>query len=83
MMPERCRTPVPARCDLDNDAVTRPIPRMPTDPNSRRRFLAFLAGSPLLAAAGLDARTFAALTSDRTNGDRNTLDLVSQVAASQ
>lgn len=27
---------------------------MPIDPNSRRQFLAFLAGSPLLAAAGLD-----------------------------
>jgi hypothetical protein len=28
---------------------------MALDPNSRRQFLAFLAGSPLLAAAGLDA----------------------------
>ena len=31
-----------------------PLVGMALDPNSRRQFLAFLAGSPLLAAAGLD-----------------------------
>jgi len=41
---------------------------MPTDPNSRRQFLAFLAASPLAAAAGLDADWLASL-SGRAQGD--------------
>jgi isopentenyl diphosphate isomerase/L-lactate dehydrogenase-like FMN-dependent dehydrogenase len=38
---------------------------MALDPNSRRQFLAFLAGSPLLAAAGLDADWLASLSAHR------------------
>lgn len=68
---------------LDNAPFKPPIPGMPTDPNSRRRFLAFLAGSPLLAAAGLDALTFAALTGDHKLGDRHALALAEQMASSQ
>ncbi|WP_396208071.1 alpha-hydroxy-acid oxidizing protein, partial [Gemmatimonas sp.] len=41
---------------------------MPIDPNSRRQFLAFLAGSPLLATAGLDADWLASL-SGQQQGD--------------
>ncbi len=37
---------------------------MAIDPNSRRQFLTFLAGSPLLAAAGLDHTWLAALGAD-------------------
>lgn len=37
---------------------------MAIDPNSRRQFLTFLAGSPLLAAAGLDRNWLAALGAD-------------------
>jgi hypothetical protein len=44
---------------------------MPTDPQSRGRFVAFLAGSPLLAAAGLDARALAPFLADR-RGHENT-----------
>lgn len=69
-------TPVGAA--LDNASAKTPIHAMPTDPASRRRFLAFLAGSPLLAAAGIDSRTFAALTGDRRLGARNALDLIDQ-----
>ena len=68
----------PVGVALDNAWKMTPIPAMPTDPASRRRFLAFLAGSPLLAAAGIDSRTFAALTGDRRLGARNALDLVDQ-----
>src|SRR5262245_33163493 len=53
---------------------------MPDDPHSRRRFLGFLAASPLLAAGGLQLdkveRLFAGTPRERAAG----LDLVQQVA---
>jgi predicted house-cleaning NTP pyrophosphatase (Maf/HAM1 superfamily) len=46
---------------------------------SRRQFLAFLAGSPLLAAAGIDANTFSRLTGE--SGDSaQALTLAQQMA---
>lgn len=53
---------------------------MPTDPASRRRFLAFLAGSPLLAASGLDRSLLDALRTPSSGADAATLDLAEQLA---
>ena len=52
---------------------------MPTDPASRRRFLAFLAGSPLLAASGLDRSLLDALRSPSSGADTATLDLAERL----
>ncbi len=46
---------------------------------SRRQFLAFLAGSPLLAAAGIDASTFSRLTGESGDG-AHALSLAQQMA---
>jgi isopentenyl diphosphate isomerase/L-lactate dehydrogenase-like FMN-dependent dehydrogenase len=52
---------------------------MPTDPTARRRFLAFLAGSPLFAAAGLDGDIIPSLLRAGRRSDRDALDLVDQL----
>lgn len=71
----------PAQCErapLDSRRRALPIPRM-SDHASRRRFLAFLAGSPLLAAAGIDRGLLAALSRPSARAGDATLDLVDQV----
>ena len=53
---------------------------MPTDNDSRRRFLAFLAGSPLLAATGLDGDWLASLGSTSGRADDALLDAADRLA---
>jgi 4-hydroxymandelate oxidase len=56
------------------------MPRTSADPSSRRKFLAFLAGSPLLAVAGVDLssleRMFGGTARDQSKG----FDLLAQAA---
>lgn len=56
---------------------------MTTDRDSRRRFLAFLAGSPLFAAAGADAGIITDLLRGGRQADRETLDLVERLQAQE
>ncbi len=49
------------------------------DPTSRRRFLRFLAGSPFLAAAGLEVAPLMRLFGQPGRGPRAAMDLVQQV----
>ncbi len=53
---------------------------MPTPDASRRRFLAFLAGSPLLAAAGFDHRSFRRLVASSPRGAEDALAVAQQAA---
>ncbi|MBK8247342.1 MAG: alpha-hydroxy-acid oxidizing protein [Gemmatimonadetes bacterium] len=52
---------------------------MTTPRDSRRRFLAFLAGSPLFAAAGVDPGLVSDLLRGGRRADRDALDLVEQL----
>ena len=53
---------------------------MPNHEPSRRQFLAFLAGSPLLAAAGVDTSAFTRLLEESPRGAERVLGLVQQAA---
>ena len=53
---------------------------MPNHEPSRRQFLAFLAGSPLLAAAGVDTSAFTRLLEESPSGAERVLGLVQQAA---
>jgi isopentenyl diphosphate isomerase/L-lactate dehydrogenase-like FMN-dependent dehydrogenase len=55
---------------------------MPVDPASRRRFLAFLAGSPLLAAVGVDGTLLDQFTASTATGDDAALRLAHEMASS-
>jgi 4-hydroxymandelate oxidase len=52
---------------------------MPIDPFSRRKFLAFLAGSPLFAAAGVDIRSLDRLFRGTPRNRSEAFDVVDQV----
>lgn len=54
---------------------------MPNRDTSRRDFLAFLAGSPLLAAAGLDSKTFNRLIAGSPRGAERAMTAAQQAAA--
>ena len=56
------------------------MPSQRFDPYSRRRFLGFLAGSPLLAAAGFDARAFSRLANGSARDQFAALDAVQNAA---
>ena len=53
---------------------------MPIDPFSRRRFLSFLAGSPLFAVAGVDRRTLERIFAVSPGDPGTAFDLVQQAA---
>ncbi|MEX2154758.1 MAG: alpha-hydroxy acid oxidase [Gemmatimonadaceae bacterium] len=53
---------------------------MPTDHSSRRQFLAFLAGSPLCAAAGLDFSSLSRLFGGTTRERSRAIELVEQAS---
>ena len=57
-----------------------PFPRMSNYEPSRRQFVAFLAGSPLLAAAGLDASTLERLVGATKHDRSGALDIAHQLA---
>ncbi len=65
---------------LDNISRRVPFPGMSNHEPSRRQFVAFLAGSPLLAAAGLDASSLERLVSGKSRRTDPALDLAQQVA---
>jgi isopentenyl diphosphate isomerase/L-lactate dehydrogenase-like FMN-dependent dehydrogenase len=54
---------------------------MPNHEPSRRQFLAFLAGSPLLAAAGFDTSSLSRLVNESPRGAERVLDLAQQASA--
>src|SRR5687768_17570988 len=51
---------------------------MYSDPFSRRKFLSFLAGSPLFAAAGIDLSSLERLLTGRRHDTTEALDLIQQ-----
>ena len=57
--------------------------RMPNADPSRRQFLAFLAASPLLGAAGIDSAWFERLAAESPRGAERALDLAQQLSASR
>src|SRR5215475_14416120 len=54
------------------------MPKQPVDPFARRKFLAFLAGSPLLAAAGIDLARLDRLLGAPSDNRLPPLDLIQQ-----
>ncbi len=56
---------------------------MPNADPSRRQFLAFLAASPLLGAAGIDSAWFERLAAESPRGAERALDLAQQLSASR
>jgi isopentenyl diphosphate isomerase/L-lactate dehydrogenase-like FMN-dependent dehydrogenase len=65
---------------LDNCAADLPFPEMSSSDPTRRHFLAFLAGSPLLAAAGIDQSLFERITLRGAPDGADALVLAQQLA---
>jgi len=65
---------------LDNTAQPVPFLGMSNHEPSRRQFVAFLAGSPLLAAAGLDASTLERIVGAAKHDRNGALDIAHQLA---
>jgi 4-hydroxymandelate oxidase len=66
---------------LDNRGLPTPLMPMPNHDPSRRQFLAFLAASPLVAAAGYKPADFTQLVGDSPRGAERALNLAQQLSA--